>query len=76
MGNKKENEARLNYEGYYDLTGEELNGMIDDTPIHEIDKKLAVLYEDSEDSLNLEAADVAKTPKNEMKEGNGHEIQE
>ncbi len=76
MGNEKEKEVRLNYERYYDLTGEELNGMIGDTPVHEIDKKLAALYEDSQDSLNPEAADVAKTPKNEMKEANGHEIQE
>ena len=63
MGNKKGKEARLNYEGYYDLTGEELNGMIGDTPVHEIDKKLAALYEDSQVSLNPELEILQKHQK-------------
>ena len=45
------------------MTGEELNGMIDDTPIHEIDKKLAALYEDSQVSLNPELEKLQKTKK-------------
>lgn len=52
--NKKQDEPRLNYEDYYKLTGEELNGIIDDTEVYEIDKKLAVLYEDSEKKDNGE----------------------
>ena len=62
MKDKKRDEPRLNYEGYYNLTGEELNGMIDDTSVHEIDKKLAVLYEDMhimDDSEMFEEIDKA-----------------
>ena len=60
MKDKKRDEPRLNYEGYYNLTGEELNGRIDDTSVHEIDKKLAVLYEDMhimDDGETLEEMD-------------------
>ena len=49
MKKNKEDEPRLNYEDYYKLTGEELNGLINDTEVYEIDKKLAILYEDLEE---------------------------
>ena len=44
----------MNYEGYYDLTGEDLNGMLSSASRRKIERKLYEIY----DELNDNAEDM------------------
>ena len=45
MDNKKDDEPRLNYEEFFELTGHELTGRLDGLSVHKYDDKIIAIIE-------------------------------